>query len=54
MNLRTVSCQEHRCLIKEFNKSLNSKFKFPEQISKLLSKELKSFYFLHREQGGLD
>lgn len=43
MNLRTVSYQEHRCLIKEFKKALSSKFKFPEQISKLLSKELKSF-----------
>ena len=43
MNLRTVSYQEHRCLIKEFNKALNLKFKFSEQISKLLSKELKSF-----------
>jgi hypothetical protein len=30
MNLRTTSYQEHRCLIKEFNKALNSKFKVPE------------------------
>ena len=44
MNLRTVSYQEHRCLIKEFKKALNSKFNFPEQVSKLLSKEPKSFW----------
>ena len=39
MNLSAVSYQEHRCLIKEFKKDLNLKFKFPEQIPKLLSKE---------------